>query len=114
MSLIFSPSRWLSKLARRNKAVSAGRRRRREEHLHNAVAEVLESRMMLTAVYHLAYNNGPAETTAGVSIPSITVEVQDSNNSLVAASHAVVTLSVGTGPGGARRLFSVTAVNGVA
>ncbi len=117
MASIFSPARWFRKLSPLNRQARTGpiSRRHRQERLHFAVADMLESRLMLTAALHMCYASEPADTTAGTapSPPSpSTLKMEATPSS--PPGHFIVSLSVVTGPGGARKLFSVLSNNGVA
>ena len=68
------------------------------------------------AVHHLAFNQQPTTTVAGVAIsPAVTVRILDAFNNLT-TSTANVTLVIGTNPGGGTLsgTTTVAAVNGVA
>ena len=68
------------------------------------------------AATKLAFAGAPSSGTAGSTLGSVTVQVQDANGSLVTSSSALVTIAIGTNPGSGTLsgTTSATAVNGVA
>ncbi|HEY4329028.1 MAG TPA: hypothetical protein VGN88_04770, partial [Phycisphaerae bacterium] len=97
-----------TRAARHRKAKNASR-------MNCAVIDALEPRTLLSAT-HLAFAIQPTDTVAGASISSITVNVEDSGNSIVANDQSLVVFSIATGPDGTEGtlFFAVPAVNGVA
>ncbi len=121
MASIFSAARYFRRLFQSNHTVmnaSALRRRLTNGHrLQNAIAESLESRiLMFGAATHLAFTVQPTTTVAGQAISSVTVSVEDSGNSVVTSDNSAITFLVNTGPGSTAGtvFFAVSATNGVA
>src|ERR1700722_392400 len=79
------------------------------------IIESLEQRTLLSAATQLVFVQQPTSTTVGTAIgPSVTVDVEDASNNIVASNSDNITLSLTNGPGALNGSVTVKAVNGVA
>lgn len=69
-----------------------------------------------SSVSHLVFQQSPTTGTAGQSLGTVTVAIENQNGQIVTTDHSTVTLSIASGPAGftTTSTVSVTAVNGVA
>lgn len=69
-----------------------------------------------TANSRLAFTNSPGTATAGQSLGTVTVAIQNQNGQTVTTDNSTVTISIANGPGGftGSSTVSVKAVNGIA
>ena len=88
---------WLHRVSQSQYGRPRARVRRRRLMIA-APAEILESRLLLSAATHLAFAPLPSTPqTAGTSF-TVTVNVEDSSNNVVGTNHSLVTLTE-SGPG---------------
>lgn len=106
---------WLNRVSG-NRRPSASRSKRRRGRMPVALpAEILECRLLLSA-NHLAFAPAPASPQTAGSSFKVTIDVENSSNSVVSGSHSLVTLTE-SGPGsfaGAGTTMKESAVDGVA
>lgn len=120
MNSLFTSASLLSRLVASRGSLATRRRARRgglhQRQLASAVIESLETRTLLSATLHLVFSSQPTTTTAGDSISSISVEIEDGSNAVDTSNNSLVTFSVNSGPGDTAGsvFFAVPAVDGVA
>src|SRR4051794_31609528 len=100
--MTFASSRpWINRLltARRSRARKDVRRRGTPQYLR---LEILENRIVPSAVTHLAFDQQPSDTVVGqVITPAVTVLAEDEFNQVVSTASPNASVALGNNPPGA-------------